>query len=178
MKTDIYTWEIANRKNDKEFKPNGVKVGDKFTILIDNMTTTKFKSRNVELVYDDNSTAPRFKDCDSNEKAYINWFRLTPYIEPTSTFTKLDDSKPQLTLIEPDFINGIANVLGIGAIKYSRDNWKQATPEDIIRFKNALLRHTLAYANGEEFDPESGYSHAYHIACNAMFIDYLINKEK
>ena len=92
-------------------------------------------------------------------------------------FTKQDNGKPQLTLIEPEFINGVANVLGFGAEKYARGQWKLATPNDVVRFKDALLRHSLAYANGEEIDPDSEQSHAYHIACNAMFIDWHLNKK-
>jgi len=93
-------------------------------------------------------------------------------------FTKFDSNKNRLELIEPKFIQGIGQVLTIGANKYSIDNWKRA--DDINRYKGALLRHIYAYLDGEQIDPESGLSHLYHAGCNLMFLDYFnrTNKEK
>lgn len=90
------------------------------------------------------------------------------------TFKKFDIGKPMVSLVEKDFILGVAKVLTLGAEKYDIDNWKLGTSvEDIRRYKDALLRHTLAYTSGEENDPETGLSHAYHAACNLMFLDYI-----
>ena len=85
---------------------------------------------------------------------------------------KNDTKKPAVELIEGKFILGVGSVLGFGAEKYGRDNWKRATLEDVERVKGALLRHTVALMDGEKIDPESGLSHTYHIGCNAMFLDY------
>lgn len=94
---------------------------------------------------------------------------------PEPTFTKYDNGKPMLSLVEKDFIFGVAEVLTFGAIKYEIDNWKQGNSDaDIRRYKDALLRHTLAYTSGELIDPESGKSHAFHAACNLMFLNYLL----
>ena len=88
------------------------------------------------------------------------------------SFKKNDSGKPKVSLVEPKFILGIAEILTFGAEKYGVENWKKATPEDVTRVKDALLRHLMAYIDGEKIDPESGKSHLYHIGCNTMFLDY------
>ena len=93
-----------------------------------------------------------------------------------TSFKKFDTEKPMITLVEPRYIVGMAEVLTFGAKKYAIDNWKQATADDIRRIKDSLLRHTLAYTSGEILDNETGLSHAYSIGCNAMFLDYLLSK--
>ena len=94
-----------------------------------------------------------------------------------SEFSKDDDGKAMVSLVETDFILGMAKVLTTGGKKYGFDNWKLgSSKEDIRRYKDALLRHTLAYTSGELTDPESGESHALHAACNLMFLDYLQTK--
>ena len=91
-------------------------------------------------------------------------------------FIKHDKGKPMISLIEPKFIEGLAEVMPQGASKYGRDNWQEC--KEPHRYLDALLRHTLKYWNGEKVDSESGKSHLYHIAFNAMALDYLDNKLK
>jgi len=87
-------------------------------------------------------------------------------------FQKADGEKNRLELIDPEFILGLGQVLTFGAAKYSPNNWKKAKPKDIDRISGAMLRHQMAHAGGELVDPETGLSHMYHIACNAMFLAY------
>lgn len=88
-----------------------------------------------------------------------------------SDLLKFDTGKPMLSLVEPKFIIGMARVMTLGAQKYEIDNWKTGTSEiDIRRYKDALLRHILAYIDGEKIDIESRESHLYHAACNLMFL--------
>ena len=91
-------------------------------------------------------------------------------------FIKHDEGKSMISLIDPKFIEGLAEVMTQGASKYGRDNWQECTEPH--RYLDALLRHTLKYWNGEKVDTESGKSHLYHIAFNAMALDYLDNKLK
>lgn len=91
-------------------------------------------------------------------------------------FIKHDKGKPMVSLIDPKFIEGLAEVMTQGANKYGRDNWKEC--KEPYRYLDALLRHTLKYWSGEKVDTESGKSHLYHIAFNAMALDYLDNKLK
>lgn len=71
------------------------------------------------------------------------------------------------------FIAEMARVLAYGAQKYGVDNWKKA-PESEARdiYLNALIRHVLAYAKGNEYNYEEGQYHLAQIAVNAMFLFY------
>jgi|LGOV01.1.fsa_nt_gb hypothetical protein len=87
-------------------------------------------------------------------------------------FKKDDEGKPMVSLVEPKFVLGTSQILTFGASKYGKNNWKEATPEDIERYSDALLRHLYAYLGGEKIDPESGKPHLHHVSCNVMFLDY------
>jgi hypothetical protein len=87
------------------------------------------------------------------------------------SFTKHDAGKLRFDLVDPYFLEGLADVLTRGAAKYSPDNWKNC-PEPFQRYYAALQRHLTAYAKGERFDPETGLSHLYHAACCLMFLAY------
>lgn len=100
----------------------------------------------------------------------------SPNTFTNNAFIKHDEGKPMVSLIEPKFIEGLAEVMTQGANKYGRDNWKEC--KEPHRYLDALLRHTLKYWDGEKVDTESGKSHLYHIAFNAMALDYLDNKLK
>lgn len=90
---------------------------------------------------------------------------------------KFDSEKNMLQLIEPEFEEGIGWVLTFGAKVYGVDNWKNFTKADKPRFIGAMLRHLSAYRKGEIIDPQSGKSHLYHLACEAMFSDYFDRQE-
>lgn len=81
---------------------------------------------------------------------------------------KADAGKLRLTLVPPSLTRAVAAILGYGITKYGRaESWREVGPE---RYKDALYRHWLAYLSGEENDPESGYPHLWHLACNAAFL--------
>jgi hypothetical protein len=86
---------------------------------------------------------------------------------------KFDDSKCMVQLLNMPTLYGEALVLTIGAKKYGANNWKLFTIEDKHRFVGAMLRHLMAYANGELFDQETGLSHLYHLRCESSFADYM-----
>jgi hypothetical protein len=73
-----------------------------------------------------------------------------------------------MVLEAPHAIEAIARVLQFGANKYARSNWKKGLP--VTEIIDSMLRHQLAYLNGETIDPESGLRHTDHIACNALFL--------
>lgn len=85
---------------------------------------------------------------------------------------KFDSNKPRMDLIEPEFLEGIAKVLTLGASKYAPDSWKTQVSEPERRYYAAALRHLVAWKKGEKMDPESGLSHLYHAACNLMFLGF------
>ena len=92
-------------------------------------------------------------------------------------FIKADNGKARVSLVEPDFILGVANVLTFGANKYEAGNWKKLDDSELYRYKDALLRHTLQYLNGEYYDKESGLPHLDHMATNIMFIRHFEEKK-
>lgn len=83
---------------------------------------------------------------------------------------KHDTGKPRPTLLVmslAEAVNEVAKVLTYGAAKYDDDNWRKV-PNGVTRYTDALLRHLLAEAMGEEYDPESELLHAAHTAANAL----------
>lgn len=85
------------------------------------------------------------------------------------TGVKHDEHKNRLDLIEPEFIEGVGEVLTFGAEKYEPNSWQKVEDAE-NRYYAALFRHLMAYRRGETVDSESGLSHLKHIACNAMFL--------
>ena len=82
---------------------------------------------------------------------------------------KFDQDKVMLSLVTPDFVYGVGEVLTFGAKKYAPNSW-QTVSDAKRRYEDALYRHWLAYLSGEEIDKESGLSHLKHLATNAMFL--------
>lgn len=82
--------------------------------------------------------------------------------------SKFDNGKPPMGLVHPDFIEGVATVLGFGAEKYGKYNWTEGIEYD--RLYDALQRHMNAWYKGEDIDPESGENHLLHAACELMFL--------
>ena len=75
--------------------------------------------------------------------------------------------------LRADFIVEMARVLAFGAEKYGEDNWMlvhSTEARDI--YLNALLRHALAYAKGNQHCVKDGQYHLAQIAVNAMFLFY------
>ena len=91
--------------------------------------------------------------------------------KPTD-FIKADSSKTRMSLIDPDFIIGLADILTHGAEKYAADNWKLIDPSELYRYKDALLRHLYAYLSGELIDQDSGRPHLDCVAFNVMALRY------
>lgn len=77
--------------------------------------------------------------------------------------------KTMFQLLDPEFIEGMADILTMGALKYSPDNWKKV---DRIEYERATYHHWNEYLKGNKLDDESGKSHLYHLACNVMFLNW------
>lgn len=89
---------------------------------------------------------------------------------------KHDDTKPPMDLLDPSFLEGTATVLGFGAFKYERHNWRNGI--QYSRLIAAAFRHLNAINAGEDTDPESGLSHAWHLSCCAMFLGWMMENRK
>jgi hypothetical protein len=93
-----------------------------------------------------------------------------PIYEPkVAGAVKYDADKPDWSLVPMHVVEYIAKVMTFGAKKYARDGWK-SLPDFENRYLAALLRHLVAYQNGEFTDPESGLPHLAHVLTNATFL--------
>lgn len=81
---------------------------------------------------------------------------------------KKDQDKLRVDLLDPEFLEGVADVLTFGAKKYNDHNWKLGFKWS--RLIAATGRHLLAIMRREDIDPESGKPHVYHLGCSVMFL--------
>jgi len=89
--------------------------------------------------------------------------------ECVSESTKEDHDKCQLDIINPAYLEDLADVLTDGEETYGLNNWRGLHFSRIIA---SMLRHMTAIQKGEDIDPDSGHPHAAHIAANAMFLHW------
>ncbi len=83
---------------------------------------------------------------------------------------KADNGKPKISLIPSVAIKETAKAFTFGADKYGQHNYRKGIA--YTRLIDAAMRHILAFADGENNDPESGNSHLGHASANlAMLMD-------
>ena len=122
-------------------------------------------------------TAFDYKWNSTNSKAEVKYATEEQVNEVISGYaSRFNAGKPQWSIVDFKSLEPMVRVLEFGSVKYSRDNWKKGMP--INEICDSLMRHLVAYMDGEELDPESGLSHIGHIQCNAMFLSYMENKNK
>lgn len=88
---------------------------------------------------------------------------------------RYNQGKMDWSLVDFKSLEPMVEVLMFGAEKYSPDNWKNGLP--IREIFGSLLRHLIAFKDGEDNDPESGKSHIGHAMCNLMFISYMLQND-
>lgn len=82
---------------------------------------------------------------------------------------KFDKGKLRWSLIPFDAAREIVRVLTLGAEKYTPGGWEHV--EDAReRYSNALLRHCVAWIDGEQKDDEWGLNHLAHGGCCLLFL--------
>lgn len=79
------------------------------------------------------------------------------------------DGKAPLEYIPLRVLPGVSKVLEHGASKYGIRNWRK-DPILESTYKASVLRHLMAWSEGEELDPDSGLSHLYHIIAGCMVV--------
>lgn len=90
---------------------------------------------------------------------------------------KFDSGKLRFDLIPPELEKAIATILTFGANKYGANKW-QGLGNFNDRFTAALMRHLNAWRLGEKDDPESGFPHLWHMACNVAFLIWKGEKDE
>lgn len=83
---------------------------------------------------------------------------------------RYNKDKLPMHLVPPEAIESMARVLGYGANKYDERNWEKC--DNFSTPYASLMRHLMAWWNGEDCDPESGLSHLDHILMNAAMLQY------
>lgn len=86
----------------------------------------------------------------------------------TEQALRYNEGKAELSYLmsAPYAMQGLCETFAFGAVKYDRDNWKRGFPSE--KLTDSMLRHLLAYQNGETIDPESGIHHLNHMLWNAV----------
>ena len=93
----------------------------------------------------------------------------------TAVAIKKDAEKPRMDLLDAEFLEDVAYVMGWGAVKYSPNNWRNGFKWS--RLIAACFRHLCAILRGEDRDPESGFLHSAHLGCMVMFLhNHMKNK--
>lgn len=94
---------------------------------------------------------------------------------------KLDAGKSRAGLVLLGFARALSSVSEVGtygAVKYTPNGWIEVQNGQ-ERYTDAMLRHLLREAAGEDCDPETGLLHAAHAAWNALArLDLAIRAER
>ena len=89
----------------------------------------------------------------------------------------IKDDKLRWELLPLSIVKEIVKVYHFGAKKYAPNSW-QNLPNGYERYKAAMIRHLVAFEEGETNDNESGLNHIAHMAWNAIAMLYFALKEK
>lgn len=79
------------------------------------------------------------------------------------------DRKVPVQLVPPAALAYIALGTREGAKKYGAYNWRETRVESMT-YIGAILRHLMAYLDGEDIDPESGNPHLAHLMASAAIL--------
>lgn len=91
-----------------------------------------------------------------------------PKKKPAQKALTYDDQKPPLAMLPPEGMRAVARAQAYGHRKYgSFHNFRKGL--EASRLANCIVRHVMAWMDGEDLDPESGEHHLAHAATRAMF---------
>lgn len=90
---------------------------------------------------------------------------------------KFDTDKIDWAILPFGALEEIVKVLKFGENKYARGNFAAKGGLEYTRLVNALMRHTIAFARGEDTDPETGLSHMAHAGCCVLFLLHYIKHD-
>ena len=94
-------------------------------------------------------------------------------LKPSNPKDAVGVKKAPLSTVSAPFILAIGNAMLEGALKYGRHNYRAVGVKSSVYY-DALLRHMMAWWEGQDIDPESGESHLIKAAaCLAVLFDSL-----
>lgn len=88
---------------------------------------------------------------------------------------RFNQGKRKWALVDFKSLEPMVEVLEFGENKYESWNWTRG--QEISSLCESLLRHTFAFLDGEDLDPESKLSHVGHMMSNLMFISYILREK-
>lgn len=101
-------------------------------------------------------------------------------MKPANRGVNHNEGKPRPSLVLVDTPNALAEeikVSELGAKEYGRDNWKAGGEEFLADNLDSILRHILAYSQGQIIDPKSGCHHLAHVRRRcAIALELELNK--
>jgi hypothetical protein len=83
-----------------------------------------------------------------------------------------DDDKPRVDLVPTELVRGAGRAFGYGAEKYGEDNFRGGIKTR--RLVGSILRHILAWLDGEDLDGESSLAHFDHAAANLGMLMWML----
>jgi hypothetical protein len=78
-------------------------------------------------------------------------------------------AKPGLSKVPPLPLFAIGQVMADGAAKYGPMNWRK-DPVSASTYYDAVMRHLMAWWDGQDLDPETAHSHLAHAAANLCIL--------
>lgn len=115
-------------------------------------------------------------DCEPGTHPSIVEYRLRymreAELKQQARVETLKAGKAQMELLEPRFVEGLAQALAYGAKKYAPGGYRDGVK--VAQYFGALLRHVFAVMRGEEKDAESGLDHLFHAAANCMIAWWIL----
>jgi len=106
--------------------------------------------------------------CLGRKLPYPDTFIPVDFVPEKPQADRHNKGKIPLHLVPPDAINAIAKVLDFGSQKYALRNWEKGANYSVPYA--SLMRHLLAFWEGEDNDPESTLPHLYHVLMNAAML--------
>lgn len=98
--------------------------------------------------------------------------KQTPVVTHNSQAMRFNEGKLEWHQLDLQCHEDMVRVLMMGAKKYQPDNWRRGLP---VRSQyDSLMRHMVAFMQGQDLDSESGLPHLAHAQCNLMFLVHMM----